>query len=127
MQLTFCPYALSFYLFLRIVEPAHTILQAIFPFASVSVAILVSVGALSVLFVFEVVAFVSPTVLPDVDALAVHDSFAEVTGVRLAIRPNKAPVTCYLIIGPHARVPRAIGLEEVAFAFFDTPKVHTVV
>ena len=92
------PLALPLVRVLCVNDPASTMLHAIVPFAPILAAIGVSVGALSMLLVVAIVSFIAATVLPHVDAMAVHHSILERALEVAAVSPLEAPVAIHLIV-----------------------------
>ena len=102
-------------------------LHAIVPFAPILAAIGVSVGALSMLLVVAIVSFIAATVLPHVDAMAVHHSILERALEVAAVGPLKAPVATHLVLAPHTRILRAIRPEVASFTLFNAITEHSMI
>ena len=116
LELTLHPDALPLRLALRVDDPAEAVLHAVLPGAAILGAVCVRVGTLAVLLVVEIVAIITATVLPHVDAMAAHPAVLELALELAAVSPLEAPVAAHLVLAPQARVPRAIGPEVAPFA-----------
>ena len=72
------------------------------------------------LLVESIVAFVLATILPDIVAVAVHDSILEAALEVAPIAPLEAAVPAHLIIAPLARVLGSVGPVVDALTLFHT-------
>ena len=79
------------------------------------------------LLVVAIVPFVSSTVLPHINAVAVHHSILERALEVSAVGPLKASIAAHLVLTPHASVLRSIGPEVAPFALFDALSENSVV
>ena len=102
-------------------------LHTIVPIAPILAAIRVSVGALTMLLVVAIVTFIAATVLPDIDAMAMHDTVLERALEVATVGPLEAAIAAHFVLAPHARVLRAIGPEVAAFALLDSLAEHAMV
>ena len=98
------PLPLAFVRVLCIDDPANTMLHSVVPVATVLATIGVCVGALTMLLVVAVVAFVTTTILPYIYSMAVHDTVLERSLEVATVSPLKAPVAAHLVLAPHSRV-----------------------
>ena len=79
------------------------------------------------LLVKSVIPFVFTAVLPDIVAIAVHDSTLELTLEVTSIGPLETTMATHLIISPSARVLAAVGPKVASFAFLDATEEVSVV
>ena len=80
------------------------------------------------LLVKSVISLVFSAILPDIVAIAVHDSTLELTLEVSPVSPLEATMATHFVICPSARILTAIGPKVASFSFFDaTEKVSVVV
>lgn len=99
---------------------AFAVLHSIDPGATVLAAIGVGVGALAVLFVEFVVAFVFAAVLPHIGTIAMHDPILELALEVSSVGPLEAAMAAHFIVRPNARVLAPVGPKVNAFTFLDS-------
>lgn len=121
------PLALPLVRILSIYDPTDSVLHAIVPIAPILAAIRVSVGTLTMLLVVAIVPFIAATVLPDVNAMAMHDTVLEGALEVATIGPLEAAIAAHFVLAPHARVLGAIRPEVAAFSLLDALAEHAMV
>jgi len=103
------------------------VLHAVFPLASIFASIRVYVGSITVLFVVLILTFIATSVLPDVESIAMHDAFLEVSLKIATIRPGKATVARHLVVRPGTTVSASIVPEVASLALFDAHAEVTMI
>lgn len=93
-----CPDALLLVCAFSIDDKPDAMLRTIYPLASITASIRISVRSGAVLFVESIFTLVFPAVLPYVVTIAVHDSVLEAALEVSAISPLEASVTAHLVI-----------------------------
>ena len=101
-------------------DAAHAVLHAVDPFAAILASVGVCVGALTVLLVKSIVAFVFAAILPDIMPVAVHHAILEATLEVAAIGPLEASCAAHFVIRPVTRILRTVCPEVNAFTLLDT-------